>query len=390
MKRKFRRVRGGFIPYMKPGTSSFTGKKLSWTAKTGVSSSAAPMQRFQIPGPRAAMKTQTQPKLQLAPRVQNKVQTQTEGSTMRRRSLKYLPAVYRKKPRFGMGRRPKGQGSTRIQPTGEGATRSFYFGGGRLRKKQFGVSRLSPQQTRLFTVTERQTNVAGRQHVWSKTSLVQADLNAMLNSMPVDATFPTNTKQLAIQSVTSKYMITNTAATNVFVDIYECVPRQDCIEAPVSAWGNGLNDMQAGIVQTSVGTTPYMSPRFTKNWLIMKKITLELAAGRTHMHTSKYNIGRTYSEADSLAAAGILYRQGFAKTIMMVAYSEPINTVDGLSVTPAPVSINALTTEQTRYYFGESKTKDVFVTPLAAGLINTAGLQLYDEGSGTVEGFTAA
>lgn len=394
MKRKLRRVRGGFVPRTPFYKNYRTGART-----TNFRTAVTPAQRrkpMSIPLFRGTSRvkglgtaTETQPKI-APPNLKKQVSTQTQMVRTRRRGFKYLPAIYRKKPRYPMSRRPKSAMMSRVKPTGEGATRSYFSNGKRNRRKRYGVSQMTPLQTRIYNQCNRFTSVAGRQAFFRIDTLINTDLDILMAAMPLTTGFPANTRSLYIQSVVSKTMFSNTAATNVFVDIYNIQPRKDITETSTNAFSLGITDMLAGTTAQTLGLTPYMSQRFTKAYTIRKVTRIELAAGRTHLHTTKYNISRPYTQSDDIAYGTDEYRKDYSFGILCIAYSEPINTVDGSTVTTAPVSVNTFTTETYKFNFGDTLTKDIFVSDLSAGQINTAGLQLYDEGSGAVEPFSAA
>lgn len=392
MKKKFRRVRGGFVP-----RTPFY-KKYRTAARTSNFRTAIPVlprsQPMRVPAFRGISRSsgtmaETKTKPQLAPaKVNKKVSTDQEMARRRRRALRYLPALYKKKPRYPMMKR-KNAGATRVKPTGEGATRSFYTNGRRLRKKLFGVSRLTPLQTRVYNSTARWTSISGRQAFWSYESLDNPNLDAIMNTMNYNVNFPISTRTLYLESVTLKYMLANTAASNVFVDIYNIEPRKDISDTPVNTWSLGLDDMATGQSAAILGTTPYMSMRFTKAYIIKKVTRIELAAGRTHLHTCKYNIGKAYSAVDDSLYGTDVFRKGYTHGLLFAAYSEPINNADVTPiVTTAPVSINVFASETQRFRYGDLETKDIFIAnDVQANVLN---LRLYDEGSGAVETFTAA
>jgi len=83
---------------------------------------------------------------------------------------------------------------------------------------------------------------------------------------------------------------------NVYVDIYECVSRQDIVEADYrtaeKAWNNCLNDSANTLgpsalpapsylnnTEFTAGCTPYNAPKFGKYWKILKKTRVLIGAG---------------------------------------------------------------------------------------------------------------
>lgn len=396
MRKKFRRVRGGFIP-----RTPFY-KKYRTAARTTNFRTAIPVlprsQPLRVPtfrrtsGSRESVAdTKTKPRLAPA-KVIKKVQTDQEMARGRRRALRYLPALYKRRPRYPMMRRGKRNMYQPITPAGEGATRSFFRSGRRARPRKFGISKMSPEQRWQNIVCNRHTSVAGRQAVWSQDTGNLADLNSLIQLKSTNSL-----AQAYIKSYTVKYMLTNTSSTNVFVDIYELQPRRSttALFDAVSAFSNGIAQVDPAETASSIFTTPFQSRQFTQLWVVKKVFRVELAAGRTHIHTSTYNINKLYSSELYTIAQTVSHQPDFTRTLMFVAYGEMANNPTG-TLTFAPVSINSGRSEDIRWHFGDQELKTLDYTGLttnanlALSQINTSGLQIYDEGSGAVEAVVAA
>jgi len=303
---------------------------------------------------------------------------------MKRRTLKYLPAVYRKRPN-PLGRRRSGGGSNEsIKSPSTGASRSYYTSGRKGSMKKFGISRMSPEQRFQQVAVFREVGAIGRQDIWAYDTGDLPDLQAV-----VAAKLTSVLSQVAIKSYTVKTMYTNTASTNVFLDLYECVPRRaHALDAGV-AFDAGITRQAPAESSNSIMVTPYQSRDFTQNWLIKKVIRLELAPGRTHIHTSIHNINALYSSTVNVAGSTTRHQPKFTRTTLCVAYSELANTAAGIVSFPS-TSINIFRSEDIRWYFGETELKDLVYTGLPAPSIGTVGLQIYEEGSGAVEPVIAA
>lgn len=395
-------MRGGFIPptpfYKKYRTAA---TKKSWRT---VPLTPAKRGTFSIPGitrrpvrvtPVTKRPTKTQPKL--APKVVvKKVQTQEDMARRKRRAFRYLPTLYKKRPNMMGRRRQSGSPMQKVKPTSEGATSSFYMRYRRLKRRLYGIDRMSAEQTRVSPSFNKHVADSGRQAVWSISSGALGALIDLINSMPTyPGNFPTENRQLYVKNITHKYMFSNCASTNVFVDLYEVEPREDTDtgKGPVSLFNAGIGNMVPGETAASLGVSPYQSQGFTKNYIIKKKYTLELAPGRTHVHTSKYNIGKLFGQQDVLAGPADIYRKGFTHTLMCVAYGEPVNTAEQpapQTITSSLVSINTYSLDTIRFVYASPVTKDMLYTPLAENQINTQNLLNYDEGSGAVETVVAA
>lgn len=390
MKRKLRKVRGGFIPrtpfYKKYRTGATTSRFRS------VVIPAPRRQPMDIPlyrgSTRAARglgaQTKTEPRLAPA-NVKKTVKKQTEMRRQKRRTFKYLPVLRGRRNLPTLSRRPKSL-SSGVKPVGDGASRSFYRSGRPAKPKMFGIGRMSPEQVYQNVFTGREVGGAGRQAVWSTDVGNLVDLQAVVLGKQLAS--PLN--QIYVKSYTRKYMFTNTALTNVFIDLYECVPRRAIQTDAITAFSSGIQQMQPTESAISIMTTPFQSRFFTQNWLIKKVFRIELAAGRTHIHTAKYNINALYSSEINQAGSTATHQPKFTRTNLCIAYSELANTLAGPTVTFAPVSINTFVSEDIRWHFGETELKDIVYSGLSTGQINTTGLQIYDEGSGAVEAVVAA
>jgi len=294
MKRKFRRVRGGFLPrtpfYKKYRTGATTsGFRTVINPAPGRRPMPIPLYRGSTRAKGLATETKTEPKLAPA-NVKKQVTKQTEMRRQKRRTFKYLPMLRGRRNLPMLRRKPRSL-SSGVKPVGDGASRSFYRAGKRVKPRIFGISRMSPEQIYQNVFTGRQTSGAGRQIAWSTDIGNLADLEAVVTAKA--AANPLN--QIYIKSYTRKYMFTNTASTNVFVDLYECVPRRGITVDAVTAFSTGIAQMTPTESSASIMTTPFQSRYFTQNWLIKKVFRIELAAGRTHIHTAKYNINSLYS-----------------------------------------------------------------------------------------------
>lgn len=389
MKRKLRRVRGGFIPrtpfYKKYRTGAATsGFRTVITPAPRRKPMPIPLFRGSNRAKGLAATTKTEPRLAPA-NVKKQVTQQTEMRRKQRRTFKYLPTLYRGRRNMPMVRRKSRSLSSGVKPVGDGASRSFYRSGRPAKPKLFGVSRMSPEQIYQNVFTGRQTSIAGRQVVWSTDIGNLTDLqNVVLGKGAVSAL-----NQVYIKSYTRKYMFTNTASTNVFIDLYECVPRRAVTVDAITAFGTGITQLQGTESQVSVMVNPFQSRYFTQNWIVKKVFRIELAAGRTHIHTAKYNINALYSSEIYTGGTTIEHQPKFTRTNLAIAYSELANNVTP-TVTFAPVSINTFVSEDIRWYWGESELKDINYNGLTAAQIGTTGLQIYDEGSGAVETVVAA
>lgn len=398
-------MRGGFIPptpfYKKYRTAA---TKKSWRT---VPLTPAKRGTFNIPGitrrpvrvtPVTKRPTQTQPKL--TPKlVVKKVQTQEDMARRKRRAYRYLPTLYRKRPKYPMMRR-RGSGLTRkVKPPMKGSSSTYYSSGPRLTKRRFGVSSMTPMQVYHNITTNRIEIGSGYQVCWANNIGTQTDLLQMLDMKPLYMTSlgsPSKLREIYVTDYSQKYMITNTSNTTTFVDLYEVEPRGDTKNAPQFAFQEGIINLIGNQVygaSNAYGMTPFMSKLFTTTYKVKRVFKIEMPPGGTHIHYSNYRINRRYPFANAEGDIGNQFVQGFTKNMMLIAHSEVVNSNEvSPKLTPAPVSLNILVTEKRRFRFGEVEIPSMVYNPLPAGSFNIlpANLELYDEGSGKVEEYEAA
>lgn len=408
MKNRFRRVRGGFIPptpfYKKYRTAA---TKKSWRT---VPLTPAKRGTFNIPGitrrpvrvtPVTKRPTQTQPKL--TPKlVIKKVQTQEDMARRKRRAFRYLPTLYKKRPRFPIMRRRNSGLTKKVRPAQRGSSTTYHSEGPRLRKRRFGVSNMTPVQIYHNVGTQRVETGSGYQAVWAATVGTQNDLAEMMDMKPLympsggTGANAAALKQIYVTDYSHKYMITNTSNTTTFLDLYEVEPRSDLSVYPQTAFNDGIKNLigqQTAGNADAYGMTPFMSKLFTSSYRMKKIFKIEMPPGGTHIHTSHYRINRKYPFANQQGDAGNQIVKGFTKSLLLVAHGEVINsTAVSPVLTPAPVSLNILFTEKRRFRFGEVEVPSMIYSALPAGSFNIpmASLELYDEGSGKVEEYEAA
>lgn len=403
MKKRFRRVRGGFIPptpfYKKYRTAA---TKKSWRTVPLTRPTGRPLT---IPGigkspvrvtPVTKPPTRTQPKLTPKP-VIKKVQTQEDMARRKRRAFRYLPTLYRKRPKYPIMKRRSAGLSTRVKPASKGATSSFYTSGPRLTRKTFGVSKMTPIQIYHKVDTGLAQNGSGYQAVWSNSTGTRSDMLQMLDMKPLYMTSLGNTaalKQIYLESYTIRYMMTNTSNTTAYVTLFEMEPRNDHGVFPNTAFSTGIQRLLGtAFTGISYGMTPFMSKMFTVNFHVKRVYNIEMPPGGTHIHYSNYRINKIYSFEEAAADTGNEMLKPYTRSMLMVAHGEVVNTKDANRVvTSAPVNINFMYTEKRRFRFGEVEVPSMVyeALPAAALGITPTNLELYDEGSGAVEEYEAA
>ena len=126
-----------------------------------------------------------------------------------------------------------------VRMSGSGSTRSYvkrYLS----RRRGFSkrVREVSPKQYYQSNNGSKISQGFGRQQQFSSQFLTKTQLDAISNNVP---SYNDNTTVL-IKDVTNKFLISNTATANVYVDIYDFSYRKNTNTSPALLWRNGLVD----------------------------------------------------------------------------------------------------------------------------------------------------
>lgn len=226
-----------------------------------------------------------------------------------------------------------------IRPVGTGSSASYYS----FRRRPTAGSRiLKSSQAPLYAVFNsgsRLTSLQGEQafsafSVFTASNLHELYLNTSANQ---DGSFWLDWCRL-------RTVFQNQSEANTFLTIYEFATRRDTVQGPVGAFNNGIASIQVGAGSTAadIGATPFMSPRFTANFKILKKYNVELAQGRSHIHTSFYKMSRRYSDSVYQMDSADAFLGTWTRGLFIIAWGSPYNsaaTKTNVSTTPVALDI---------------------------------------------------
>lgn len=236
-----------------------------------------------------------------------------------------------------------------IMPVGTGASQSFHRVSYKPKLSSKVLKELTP--IRCYVETSAETMRTLAYGVQKATGVAQFPCSTIGNYFTnlVDSS-GSNTQRIFLRSIEQEYMISNASSANVFLKIYECTARQDITANsgspvlnivqwnPAGAFDQGVYDVNTGMSAMTLGTTPFQSQFFTNIWKVDKIYNIELGAGRSHKHLSKYSPNRLIDESRS-SRNSIL--KGVTRSIMILAFGSPINdTTDNTKVSTSLIALN--------------------------------------------------
>lgn len=146
------------------------------------------------------------------------------------------------------------------------------------------------------------------------------------------------------------HLITNQSNTNIFIDLYDCVSKQDqgltpevttqqTITDPLEAWNNGLvisgtnsfpnvgGQPLTAPTSASLGVTPSMSSQFRSLYKVMKKTVLCLAASETVQHQSVHSPNYTFDYSKTNLQLDDTSEEAYVKNLtcftLLVVHGQP-------------------------------------------------------------------
>lgn len=236
-----------------------------------------------------------------------------------------------------------------IMPVGTGASQSFHKVSYQPKLSSKILKDLTPIRCYVETSSERMSTSA--YGVQKATAVAQFPCGTIGNYFTnlVDSS-GSNTQRLFLRSIEQEYMISNASSTNVFIKIYELTARQDITLGgsspvlgiiewnPAGAFDRGVYDVNTGMSAMTLGTTPFQSQLFTNVWKVDKIYHVELGAGRSHKHLSKYSPNKIVDETRS-SRNHIL--KGVTRAVMILAFGSPINdTTNNTLVSTSIIGLN--------------------------------------------------
>lgn len=272
-----------------------------------------------------------------------------------------------------------------IRPTHTGASYSYYK---YTRKPDRGSRIVKTQQAPLYSVFNngsRISSLQGQQSYSTFSVLTAAQLHTtyLETSANQDGKF-------WVDSVRCRWMFQNQSEANTFLTIYEFSTRRDSVFGPSFAFASGMTSIQSGAASTAddIGATPFMTTRFTENFKILRKYTVELAQGRTHVHNSFYNMMKNYSDSYYQMDSTDTVLGGWTRGIFVLANGSPYNSAaTKTNVSTTPVALDVV---QNLTFKSHSNLQNKSVFEIQSDFPTFADGQIIDIGSGEADTVTDA
>lgn len=253
-----------------------------------------------------------------------------------------------------------GRLNRQIAPVGTGSSQSFFSKRYKARLPIKVLKNLAPVRVTVQTSSESLRTVAyGKQKA---TAVLQFPCSQLTNFFTnlVDSN-SSNTQSMLLRSIEQEYMISNASSTNVFLKIYEVTARNDftastnsatlgaAINTPHGAFDQGIYDINSGMDAMTLGVTPFQSQLFTQMYKVDKIYHIELGAGRTHKHLSRFSPNAIVHEPRT-SRNHILEK--LTRGVLILAFGSPINdTTTASSVSTSIVALNMVRKETSKIQF---------------------------------------
>lgn len=247
-----------------------------------------------------------------------------------------------------------------IRPVGTGASQSFFRKAYKSKLPVKVLKALTPIRCDVETSAEKLRTVAyGKQTATAVAQFTSSKIDTMLANL-VDSS-SSKTQSVLLRSIEQEYMISNASSANVFVKLYEITARNDIkidgtsptlahnLWGAVGAFDQGIYDINSGMDAMTLGVTPFQSKMFTQNFRVDKIYHVELGAGRTHKHISRFSPNRIVHESRSSRTNAL---EAVTRFVMILAYGSPINdTTTTTSVSTSLVNLNIVRKQVTKIQF---------------------------------------
>lgn len=247
-----------------------------------------------------------------------------------------------------------------IRPVGTGASQSFYRKSYRCRLAKKILKELAPMRVNVQTSAERMSTLAyGKQKATAVLQFPCSQITQAFTNL-VDSS-SSNTQSVLLRSIEQEYMISNASSANAFVKIYECTCRNDFnvgttsptlaipINNPAGSFDQGVYDINSGMDAMTLGVTPFQSQLFTQLWRVDKIYHVELGAGRTHKHLSRFSPNTVVHEPRSARNVNL---EKVTRAVLILAYGSPINdTTTNSAVSTSLIALNIVRKETTKFQF---------------------------------------
>lgn len=235
---------------------------------------------------------------------------------------------------------PRGFGmNVSVKPVGTGSSYSYYKS---YKKSRRGAKYTKATQAPMYTIYNsgyRVTSTQGQQAIATYGVMTASDLHTLYGN-----TTAATDGSFIVDSARVRTVFQNQSEATTFLNIYEIVCRRDSVQGPVGAFVNGMTSIGSATSNAyDIGATPFMSPRFTANFRILKKYNVELAQGRSHIHTSMYTVNKRYSDSVfQMDNTDDFQYAGWTRFLLVLGWGTPYNsaaTKTNVSTTPVAVDV---------------------------------------------------
>lgn len=272
-----------------------------------------------------------------------------------------------------------------VRPVGTGSSNSYYK---YVRRPSKGSRIVKTQQAPLYSIYNSGTRLTSPQGEQAFAN-VQTFSASQLHQLYLE-TSANQDGRFWVDWARTRTVFQNQSEATTFLTIYEFVTRRDSLVGPTLAFSSGMSSIgNVSSNSADIGATPFMTPRFTNNFRILKKYNVELAQGRSHIHTSFYNICRNYDDSIYQMDGGDdTVLGGWTRGIFYIAWGTPFNSLsDNTKVSTTPVAIDIV---HNVTFATHSNLQNKSVFEIQSDFPTFADGRILDIGSGEVEGVDAA
>lgn len=298
---------------------------------------------------------------------------------------------------LGFGGRSRGPGSmttTRIKnvkmdvsvkPVGTGSSYSYFKSALRPSKGSRILKNSQAPYYAVFNDGSRLESTQGLQAFTTNLAYTAGELHALYQNVSSAADGSAWMDWCRVRTV-----FQNQSEATTFLTIYEIATRRDSVQGPVGAFTNGIASIQKSANDTAVdiGCTPFMSPRFTENYVILKKYNVELAQGRSHIHTSMYRMHKRYSDSRYQMDSSDFVLGGWTRGLFVMSWGTPYNSAtDKTKVSTTPVALDIV---NNRTYCLHASLINKAIFEVESDFQTFADGQILDIGSGEPDALGSA
>lgn len=208
------------------------------------------------------------------------------------------------------------------------STKTFPFMKQLFREHPTGVSR---------KINTRRVDWApGAQGVFVYTIGNRSSIEEIYTASGASSTIGGTTNSVALKGYSSKLTFTNQSNANTLVTIYDVEYKKDTRagednETSIDAWNHGMyvNTVYAGSAaqaSTRIGTTPFISQDFCRNFKVTKVTKVYMELGKSHVHYFASNRARKLTDRmlDLSGSYPVGYR-GLTHDFLVVCQGMPVN-----------------------------------------------------------------